>query len=85
MNLSTIWAFVSDNKNRKIITWICSGLAVAIAGAWGAIVYVFPHDKPAPSSITTTGGQSPINKDIGGNVIQTYEAPKSEASKNIAK
>jgi hypothetical protein len=85
MNLQTVWDFVSDSKNRKIITWLCSGLAVAIAGVWGAVVYVFPHDKPAPSSITTTGPQSPINKDIGGNVTQTFEAPKSEAPKRTAK
>jgi hypothetical protein len=49
--MSSIWTFVQKPSNRRLLSWLGSG-AVAAAGIWAVIPYVWPaHETPTAECI----------------------------------
>ena len=68
--MRTLWSFFAQKTNREILTWIGSGLTVAVAGLWTTLVYFSaPPKTPAgqdSSSIEATCGSIGIGGNISG-------------------
>jgi hypothetical protein len=47
--MGQLWSFVEHKQNREIPVWISSGLAVALAGIWTALVH-FSTPPQTPDS-----------------------------------
>ncbi len=51
-----LWAFIGSPKNRAMLSWAGSGVAVAAAGIWAVVTFAFP-EKKAPSAPTVACAQ----------------------------
>ncbi len=41
-----IWNWLKDQQNREIVTFICGGPVVVLAGAWAVYTHFFPRPSP---------------------------------------
>jgi hypothetical protein len=69
----TIWQFLQDEKNQRMLTLIGGGLVVAVGGLWTAFVsfYPAPEAKPGPAQkqIEAECGSVAIGGDVSGATI----------------
>ena len=68
--MGKVWGFLGQAKNRAILGWIGSGLAVAAAGAWAVVTFAFP-DRPAASGTGVACAQQGIaaGRDASHNTV----------------
>ena len=82
--LNSCWQWLGDQENRKIISWICSGLAVVVSGLWFAF---HPPGNKAPATPTKNSGNTTIistcgvagggDITIGGDYTSCAEPPEA--------
>jgi len=47
-----IWTFLRKPSNQRLLSWLCGGGAVAAAGIWAVITYLWPaHETPTAECI----------------------------------
>jgi hypothetical protein len=50
---SAVWAFLTNPKNQKTLSWLGGGMVVLASGLWAVVTFIWPsHDK--------AGGQANI-------------------------
>ena len=60
--MSSVWTFVRKPRNQRLLSWLGGGGAVAAAGVWAVVTYIWPaHEAPKVESV-----QQGVR--IGGNV-----------------
>jgi hypothetical protein len=69
----TIWQFLQDEKNQRMLTLIGGGLVVVVGGLWTAFVYFFPapehNPNPPQKQIEAECGSVAIGGDVSGATI----------------
>lgn len=43
--MSSIWTFLRKPSNQRSLSWLGGGAAVAAAGVWAAVTYIWPHSE----------------------------------------
>jgi len=43
--MSSIWTFLRKPSNQRLLSWLGGGAAVAAAGVWAAVTYIWPHSE----------------------------------------
>ena len=72
--MNSLWRFLRDNRNQKVLGWLGGGLVVAATGLWAAYVHFSPHAKvpetnaSEPAAVSVQADCSGIA--IGGNVTR---------------
>jgi hypothetical protein len=65
---TSIWTWVRDETNRKVLAWIGSGLVAAATGAW--VIYEKWDEKRSEVAEASTASEAPTQRvSIGGNGI----------------
>ena len=50
--MSSVWTFVQKPSNQRLLSWLGGGGAVAAAGIWAVVTYVWPaHETPTAECI----------------------------------
>jgi hypothetical protein len=50
--MGSVWTFVQKPRNQKLLSWLGGGGAVAAAGIWAVVTYVWPaHEAPTAECI----------------------------------
>jgi hypothetical protein len=82
--LLRLWKFIRNGKNREILSWLGGGAVVIIAGAWAAVVYFLPAQKPPesrPANVEANCGGVAIGGSVTGTTITGGAATFSNCSK----
>lgn len=53
-NISDLWALVSDEANRAILTWFGGGIVVVASGTWAVIKFYAARHSSTPMSLNIT-------------------------------
>jgi hypothetical protein len=73
--MSSVWTFVQKPSNQRLLSWLGGGGAVAAAGIWAVVTYVWPaHEAPTAECIQqgvkidggVSGGSTVSNSVSGG-------------------
>jgi hypothetical protein len=50
--MSSIWNFVRKPSNQRLLSWLGGGGAVAAAGIWAVVTYIWPtHEAPTADCV----------------------------------
>jgi hypothetical protein len=64
--MTSIWTFIRKPSNQRLLSWLGGGTAVAAAGIWAVVTYVWPaHETPRAECIQDSvkiGGASPARR-----------------------
>ena len=66
--MSDIWAFIRRPSNQKLLTWLGGGGAVAAAGIWAVVTYIWPTHE-APKVECAQQGSIASGRDASGNTV----------------
>lgn len=58
--MRSLWAFIGNRKNRTILSWIGSGVAVVAAGLWAVVTFVFPDKEPSKAQTVACAQQGGV-------------------------
>jgi hypothetical protein len=51
-HMGSVWTFVQKPSNQRLLSWLGGGGAVAAAGIWAVVTYVWPvHEAPTAECI----------------------------------
>jgi hypothetical protein len=81
--MERLWAFLTEDRNRQILSWLGGGLVVVAAGLWAAFVYVFPPSSGKSSAGTTTSancGGVAVGGSVSGSTITAGNATGADCS-----
>jgi len=68
--MSYIWDFVRKPSNQRLLSWLGGGGAVAAAGIWAVVIYIWPaHDEP--KVVCAQQGSVAAGRNASGNTV-TY-------------
>jgi hypothetical protein len=88
--LASIWAFLGDETNRAILSWIGGGLVVVVGGLWAAFKFFLPKkedekekekEKDASRSSITATHSSVAAKTISDSPINIGASSSSKRLK----
>ena len=71
--MGSLWSFVTKPKNRQVLSWAGGGIAVAAAGLWAVVTYVWPPHEP-PKVVCAQQGSVAAGGNASGNII-TFNGP----------
>jgi hypothetical protein len=66
--MEAVWRFISDRRNRIVLSWLGGGAVVVIGGLWAAFVYFDDKKPPGPC---TGGGGVTVSRDVNASIITT--------------
>jgi len=66
--MSDIWAFIRKPSTQKVLTWLGGGGAVAAAGIWAVVTYIWPAHE-APKVVCGQQGGIAAGRDASGNTV----------------
>jgi hypothetical protein len=66
----TLWAWISEPRNRAVLAFVGAGAAAVIAGLWQVFLHFAPQPAPhaAPSVISAPAGIAGGNVTVNGDV-----------------
>jgi hypothetical protein len=68
--MASVLTFIRKPSNQRLITWLGGGGAVAAAGIWAVVTYIWPaHD--ASKAVCAQQGGIAAGRDASGNTV-TY-------------
>jgi hypothetical protein len=68
--MRSIWSFVRKPANQRLLSWLGGGGAIAAAGIWAVVTYVWPAHDSAKVVCAQQGGIAG-GRDASGNTV-TY-------------
>jgi len=66
--MRSIWSFVRKPGNQRLLSWLGGGGAVAAAGIWAVVTYVWPAHDAAKTVCSQQGGIA-AGRDASGNTV----------------
>jgi hypothetical protein len=66
--MSSIWTFVRKPSNQRLLSWLGGGGAVAAAGIWAVVTYIWPAHHP-PTVVCAEQGSIAAGRDVSGNTL----------------
>jgi len=71
--MNSIWTFVRKPSNRQLLSWLGGGGAVAAAGIWAVVTYIWPA-QDTPKSVCAQQGSIAAGRDASGNTVNYHGA-----------
>ena len=68
--MSAVWTFIRKPSNQRLLTWLGSGGAIAAAGIWAVVTYVWPAHE-SPKTVCAQQGGIAAGRNASGNTV-TY-------------
>jgi len=81
--MTALWKFIGIKRYREIVGWISGGVAVAIAGLWTALVFLFPPQKGSEAkgaNVEASCGSVAIGGNVTGAVVSSGAVNASDCS-----
>jgi hypothetical protein len=75
--MGSVWTFVQKPSNQRLLSWLGGGGAVAAAGIWAVVTYVWPAHE-APKTVCAQQGGVAAGRDASANTV-TYNGSASTA------
>jgi hypothetical protein len=77
--MQRLWSFLGRKRNRDVLAWIGSGLAVVAIGLWAVFTYAFPAGRPSAgatgtSSVSANCGSIAVGGNVTGSQVQASSA-----------
>jgi hypothetical protein len=68
--MDSVWTFIRKPNNQRLLSWLGGGGAVAAAGIWAVVTYLWPAHE-SPKTVCAQQGSVAAGRDASGNTV-TY-------------
>jgi hypothetical protein len=67
-HMGSVWNFVRKPSNQRLLSWLGGGGAVAAAGIWAVVTYLWPAHE-SPKAVCAQQGGIAAGRDASGNTV----------------
>jgi hypothetical protein len=69
--MSSIGTFIRKPSNQRLLSWLGGGGAVAAAGIWAVVTYLWPAHE-TPKEVCAQQGSIAAGRDASGNTVNYH-------------
>jgi hypothetical protein len=66
--MRSVWTFIRKPSNRRLLSWLGGGGAIAAAGIWAVVTYLWPAHE-SPKTVCAQEGAIAAGRDASGNTV----------------
>ena len=70
--MGSLWSFLAQPKNQRIVSWLGGGLLILVTGVWTVVTYVWPPHGASPNGskfVCAEQGGIAAGRDASSNII----------------